>query len=368
MGGAERLMTHLLRHLSQEDFEPRVCVLQQKDGNPVAQDLQRLGVSVDYLPVHHIRDLSAIPRLVRYLKGAGADLVHTQLEFANVLGTLAARLAGIPSVCTIHVLPASDATGKRGFHHKLESFVLSHFSSRVIAVSEQARQLHIAAAGADPGQVITVYNGIDLSGFLNLDRSEARQEARQELGIPQEARVLVTVAVLRPEKGIQFMLRALPQILENDPNAYYMIVGDGSHRQQLLAETEQDSLRGRVIFTGMRGDIARLMAASDIFVLPTLTEALPTVLMEAMAAHLPIVVSAVGGVPEMVQEGRNGLLVPPADVPALVSACSSLLADQSTRLGMGDAGWEVVNRLFSIQGQVDRLREIYLDEIARHGK
>jgi glycosyltransferase involved in cell wall biosynthesis len=90
--------------------------------------------------------------------------------------------------------------------------------------------------------------------------------------------------------------------------------------------------------------------------------------MEAMVAHLPIVASAVGGVPEMVQEGRNGLLVPPADVPALVSACSSLLADQSTRLIMGDAGWEVVNRLFSIQGQVDHLREIYLDEIARHAK
>jgi glycosyltransferase involved in cell wall biosynthesis len=118
----------------------------------------------------------------------------------------------------------------------------------------------------------------------------------------------------------------------------------------------------------MRSDIARLLAASDIFVLPTLTEALPTVLMEAMGAHLPIVATPVGGIPEMVEEGRNGLLVPPGDIESLASACSTLLADQAARLEMGDAGWEIANRKFSIQGQVENLKHIYLDEIARHAK
>ena len=144
---------------------------------------------------------------------------------------------------------------------------------------------------------------------MSLDRQLERAKVRAELGIPSDANLLTSVAVLRPQKGIQYMIRALSAILASIPNTYYLVVGDGSHRNFLMEEVNTSNLGNRVIFTGMRKDVARLLSASDVFVLPTLTEALPTVLAEAMAARLPIVASRVGGIPEMITTGQNGCLV-----------------------------------------------------------
>ncbi|MEW6401729.1 MAG: glycosyltransferase, partial [Chloroflexota bacterium] len=102
MGGAERLMVPILKHLSRADFEPRVCVFKVKDGNPMTESIRALGVPVDCLHIERLRDVSAVPRLVRYLKEHQIDLIHTQLEFSNTLGNLASKLAGLPSVCTVH--------------------------------------------------------------------------------------------------------------------------------------------------------------------------------------------------------------------------------------------------------------------------
>ncbi|MGE5248940.1 MAG: glycosyltransferase [Bacteroidota bacterium] len=368
MGGAERLMIHILRYLDRQVFEARVCVLQQKDGNPVGEDIRSLGVQVDSLPVRRLRDLTAIPRIAGYLRRVRADLVHTQLEFANVLGTLAARLVRVPSVSTIHVLPSVEARLKGNLHHRLEAFVLRNFCDRVIAVSEGARQLHIAATRSRPAQVITIYNGIDLANFTTLDRASARSSIRQELNIPETASVLTTVAVLRPEKGIQYMLEALPGILEVHPDAWYLIAGDGSHRAELMNQAEALSPAGHVVFAGMRRDVPRILAASDIFVLPTLTEALPTVLAEAMASHLPIIASPVGGVPEMVADGVNGRLVASRDVAGLADACTAMLSDRRSSEEMGERGWQIVSEKFSIPLQVERLKQLYLELIDGHGR
>jgi glycosyltransferase involved in cell wall biosynthesis len=179
---------------------------------------------------------------------------------------------------------------------------------------------------------------------------------------------LVTVAVLRPAKGIQFMLRALPAILAAHPNTYYLIVGSGSHQSALLDEASKAGVKERVIFAGMRRDVPRLLAASDVFVLPTLTEALPTVLAEAMAARLPIVASRVGGIPEMIADGQNGILVAPENVGGLAKACLHLLENPEKRLDMGEEGWKTVNRKFSILRQVEQLKDLYWEQIRKYGK
>jgi glycosyltransferase involved in cell wall biosynthesis len=175
--------------------------------------------------------------------------------------------------------------------------------------------------------------------------------------------VLITVAVLRPQKGIQFMIRAFAAVLASHEDVYYLVVGDGSHRAALLEEVQKLGLNERVIFAGMRQDVARLLAASDVFVLPTLTEALPTVLAEAMAAKLPIIASRVGGVPEMVTDERNGCLVEPEDLNGLVSACSQLLGSSEMRVAMGAAGWQTVHQKFNIERQVDQLEELYFAQL-----
>ncbi|HEX2993601.1 MAG TPA: glycosyltransferase, partial [Anaerolineales bacterium] len=236
MGGAERLMVPTLKHLNRDRFEAYVCALQSRDGNPIAEELSALGIPVKCLNIKHLRDWDALPRLTGYLKQVSADLVHTQLEFANILGNISAKYLRLPSVCTIHVMPSLDVKTKSKLHQRVEWFALRHFCDRVISVSEEARQHHLAISGASSSQVITLYNGIDLSGFLNMDRERERAAVHAELGIPPGASVLTTVAVLRPQKGIQFMIRALPALLASHPNAYYLVVGDGSHRDALLEE------------------------------------------------------------------------------------------------------------------------------------
>lgn len=368
IGGAERLMVPILKHLSRVHFAPYVCAMQSKDGNPMAEELRALGVLVECLNIKHLRDFDAIPRLTKYLKSIGADLVHTQLEAANILGNISAKLLRLPSVCTIHVMPSLDVKTKTKLHQKVEWFALRHFCDRVISVSEEARQYHITMSGAPAGQVTTIYNGIDLSVFSNMNYAQERSNVRAELGIPSEADILVTVAVLRPPKGIQFLIRALPAIVDSHPSAYYLIVGSGPHREALVEEAGKLGVNERVIFAGMRKDVKRMLAASDIFVLPTLTEALPTVLAEAMAARLPLIASHVGGVPEMITEGQNGLLVTPEDIQGLSNACIRLLKNRNERLAMGAEGWRIVQQRFSVERQVEQLRDLYLERLRAYGK
>ncbi len=368
MGGAERLMVPILKHLSRTDFDAYVCALQSKDGNPMADEIRALGIPVDCLDIKHLRDWNGLPRLIKYLKENDVDLVHTQLEFANILGNISARFLLLPSVCTIHVMPSLDVKAKSKLHQRLEWFVLKYFCDRVISVSEEARQYHLQISGASQSRVSTIYNGIDLSGFLTLDRQLERADVRAELGIPSDANLLTTVAVLRPQKGIQYMIRAMSAVLPAIPNAYYLVVGDGSHRNLLIEEANKSNLANRVIFTGMRKDVARLLSASDVFVLPTLTEALPTVLAEAMAAKLPIVASRVGGIPEMITAGQNGCLVEPEDVDGLAHACIDLLANREKRATMSAEGWKTVNQKFNIEKQVDQLEALYFDQLHAHGK
>ena len=143
MGGAERLLPTYLQHLDTSRFEARVCALDVRDGNPMANDIRRLGIPTDLTPVRNLRDLSAIPRLVRYLRQQQTDLLHTQLEFSDTLGTIAARLLGIPTVSTLHTLEEPRKGSRTYWRLKLRWWSLRHFSDRVIAVSEGTRQHYL---------------------------------------------------------------------------------------------------------------------------------------------------------------------------------------------------------------------------------
>jgi glycosyltransferase involved in cell wall biosynthesis len=196
---------------------------------------------------------------------------------------------------------------------------------------------------------------------------EIKDRTRLELGLPTGAPVLITVAYLREPKGIQYMLEALPDVLNVYPECRYLIVGDGDFRPVLEAQTRDLRLEHNVIFTGRRSDIPDVLAVSDIFVLPTLTEALPTVLAEAMAARKPVIASKVGGVPEIVDDGVNGLLLPPADARKLAKAIISLLGDPERAAAMGKAGFDIAAARFDLDRQCRQLEACY-SELAAAGK
>jgi glycosyltransferase involved in cell wall biosynthesis len=319
------------------------------------------------LPINRLRDLTAIPRVVRYLSQHRADLVHTQLEFSNTLGNLAAKLLGLPSVSTIHTHQAPLKGTKEFRRLRLMWWSMRKFCDRVIAVAEETRGNYLAVSRDAPHKVITIYNGIDLSSFRPVDATE-RARQRERLGIPEQAPLIITVAMLRQKKGIQYMIDAFPTILESIPGAHYLIVGDGDYRPALHELAVRRGLSERITLAGLRYDIPDLLGTSDLFVLPSLDEALPTVLAEAMAARRPVIASAIGGIPEMVADGVNGLLLPPGEPTQLAQACIRLLNNPDLAAKMGAAGWEIANQRFNIRTQAQQTGDLYWELLETAGR
>lgn len=361
MGGAERLMTPILSSLDPNNFSARVAVFQNRNGNPIANELRELGIPVDLISIPYLRDFTALPRIINYLRTTNANLVHAQLEFANILGGVAAKRLHIPCVSTLHTIPSQEGSLKSKLHQGLEYFCLRHFFDMIISVSNETRVSHLKAGRIPEKKMRTIYNGIDLAHFGESLQVE-REAVLGDLGIPASAVVLTTVAVLREPKGIQFMIRAMPEILAVHPNAYYLVIGSGDFEGELRKEAAQSSME-RIVFTGMRKDIPQLLSVSNIFVLPTLTEALPTVLAEAMALRLPILASRVGGVPEMIEDGINGRLVPPADTRQLASVCNDMLTNLKATADMGEAGRKIVKERFDVRVQASQLQDLYRELI-----
>jgi glycosyltransferase involved in cell wall biosynthesis len=177
------------------------------------------------------------------------------------------------------------------------------------------------------------------------------------------------VARLEAEKGHRYLIEAMPAILETSPDAWLAIVGEGSESDALRAQTASLGRRvaRRIVFSGRREDIASLTADLTVAVLPSLREAQGISLLEAMARRIPVVASAVGGIPEVVTDGVDGLLVSPADPAALATAITRLLVDARLRTRMGEAGYRTVAERFSIDAQVRRIEAVYDEELARAG-
>lgn len=356
-GGAERLMIPILSNIDKQCFNIRVCVLQNKDGNPVANELREIGITVDMLPVRYLRELNAIPRIIKYLREAKTDLLHAQLEFATVLGGMASKRLGIPSAVTLHTIPENEEGLKSNIHLMLENFILRNFIDCVISVSKETQRFYLHTAKLSDEKSCVIYNGIDVNKYSTV--LPARSKILTEFDIPPTAHVLTTVAVLREPKGIQYMIRAMPTLINADPQIYYLIVGGGEYFESLQNEAKKLRVEENIRFAGVRKDIPSILSASDLFVLPTLTEALPTVLTEAMAAGLPILASRVGGVPEMIQDGINGKLIEPANPEILAAVCLEMLKDSQSLRQMGVAGKKIAEEKFNIKTQVEQLQDLY---------
>jgi glycosyltransferase involved in cell wall biosynthesis len=232
--------------------------------------------------------------------------------------------------------------------------VLSRWSRAVVAVSEALRQAWLADGRLDPRLLRVVHNGVDVAAFE--PRPQDRAAARRRLGWAEDEAGIVTVAVLRPGKGIDVLLAALAR---RDVRARLLVVGDGPLRGELAAAAGGLGLSHRVHFVGHRDDVPLWLAAGDVFAHPSLEDAFPTVLLEAMAAGLAVVASRVGGVPEIVADGVTGLLVRAGDAEDLARALAEVLARPEERRAMGEAGRTRARERFSTAAWVARLEAVY---------
>lgn len=363
-GGAEMLLSDLAAGARSGGVELSVGYLIEVDGSPAAQPLRELGVVPELVPVRRLLEPGAVARLRRHLARVAPDVVHTHLGLADVVGTLAARSLSLPAVSTIHLV-ASQPTGRASAHsargrgrQRLAALTRRHAGARVITVSDAARAAYLATGWDRPGHVVTVHNGIARSA----DPADGVR-LRAELGIAPEEIVLSTVTVLRPGKGHELAIEAVRELLPRFPQLRLLILGDGPSREEIarLARPLGDA----AILTGHRSDVMAVLAATDVLLHPTRMDAFPTALLEAAAASVPVIASAVGGIPEIVVDRQTGLLLgAPATAGELARHLELLLGDADLRAALGARARERFEREFTAERWVARLRRVYDDVLA----
>jgi glycosyltransferase involved in cell wall biosynthesis len=292
----------------------------------------------------------ALARLTRLLVQKRVTILQTHGARANFYGRIAGRLAGVPVIIsTVH--NSLKDYEVRSLRRWLYAFLLRltlPLVHRIICVSEANRRDLIDECPAVEGKAHIVYNGVDLSAF------HAQPDGRkvwQELGITQGP-VLVTIGRLVEQKGHCYLLQALPDLLDTWPQLCCVFMGEGELHEALQRVAMDLGVERACRFVGVREDIADILAAADVFVLPSLSEGFPFVLLEALAMGRPVVASRVNGVPELIEEHKTGWLVPPRDPQALAAAIREVLNDPATASKMGAEGRAAVRKRFTANHMV----------------
>lgn len=316
------------------------------------------GIGGDYRCLearHKAQYPAAAIRLARWLRSRRVDVVQTHLIDGGMVGIAAARLARTPLVIlTRHHTQEIEMVGTR-LHGWIDR-VLTRQADRVVVLSHAAKTHMVSREGAPADKIEVIYQGFD---FGSLGATDAdRQRVRAELGL-DGAFVIGCVARFFKTKGHVHLLAAARQLARGIPNLRVLLLGGGD-RRSVEAMVRDEGLGDRVIFAGYRGDVPACMRAMDVVVHPSLTEAFCQTVIEALAAESPLVVTDVAAAPEVVSDGVNGLLVPPADPAALAAAVQRLHDDPAAAHRMADAGRRSVVDRFTVDrmvsAQVDHYR------------
>jgi L-malate glycosyltransferase len=289
---------------------------------------------------------------VRFLQQKQIHLVHAFDFYTNLFAAPLARLARVPVVITSRRDLGIMWSGLRG--RALRK--VFHWSDCVVANSTAAAQTLITNEKVDPSRVRIVRNGVDLTRF----RRNGHQ-TKLRLGFERRTGTLLVgvIANLRPEKDHTTLFDAIPRVVAQAPNTRFLIIGEGPREADLRVYVRDKGISSYVNFLGHREDIPDLLAEIDIVVLPTSSESLPNVLLEAMSSARPVIASAVGGCLEVIQDGKTGLLVPPADAEALTRAILALLQKPDVRDRISRAARHSVEEDFEINAAARKLEAVY---------
>ena len=352
-GGAEFLVAEFAGVASRVGIELSVAALKPlSPPAPAADRLRARGVLPQAVPVTSMIDPRSVRRVRAHLQRLRPDLVHTHLGTSDFLGGLAARSLGIPAVATIHADWWAAGTADRA-REWLIARARRHCADVVVAVSESARSAYLAAASDDPAHLVVVHNGI-----ADRARRGAGAAVRRELGLRDEDHVLTSLSSLRPEKNFEASIDALELVRRRYPTARLVIAGEGPHEPAVRRHAAR--LGDAVVLTGHREDVMALLDATDVLLHPSLYDAFPTAVLEAMAASVPVVATAVGGIVELVEPDVTGILVaaPPTAVD-LCGALGRLLEDEALRRRLGAAGRLRYARDLTADAWAARVRTVY---------
>ena len=346
VGGAEKALYELATRLSRAAYEPEVACLSGR--GPLGADLRERGIPVHFLDARGAWDVRALWRLRRLVKRA--EIVHSFLYHANMAARLAAVGTGVAAV----VCSARVAERSRPGRRRLECLTQRLVDAEV-CVSAGVRDF-MAQGGFPKHKLAVIPNGVDAARFAGRD---AAFKAR--LNLRPDAPLVATIGRLHEQKGMEHFVRAAASVHHSRPDCHFIIVGAGPLEAALRAAAKRLHLEGALTFLGQCDDIPALLKATDVFVLASLWEGMPNVVLEAMAAGVPVVATRVEGTVDLIEQGETGLLVMPRDVPGLASAIQRLLDEPALAQRLGHAAQERVRVQFPLEAMVRRHEELYAE-------
>ena len=362
LGGGERVAMQVAIRLDPRRFESTVCAsrLQEDaltDAQRVAHEqLRSAGIRTVALGRSGRRDFAAWRPLLRLLRRERIDVLHAHMFGSNLWGTLIGRCALVPVIVAHEHGWAIETTSR--FRRFVDREVIARWSDAFVTVSEETRRRMIDRGGIDARSIVLVRNGIP-------SPQGPADDLRSELGIARDAPVIGTVAVLRREKALDMLLRGAALLRSRFPDLRILLAGEGPERPGLERLRDSLGLGDAVVFLGFRADVPAVLATTDVAVFSSASEGSPLAVMEAMQAAVPIVATRVGGVPDLIEDGVQGILVPPGDPSALAAAIARALEDREAGAAMGMRARERARRDFDIEGTVRQVEQLYEDLYAR---
>jgi glycosyltransferase involved in cell wall biosynthesis len=359
IGGTERQVVNLARDLDRTRFDLQVACFRTR--GEFFREIASRGIPLTAYPIQSLFGPAALlqqMRLARDLRRKRIQILRSYGLYPNLFALPAAWLAGVP-VRIASIRDTGDHLTPRKRRAQRWACRLAH---RVV-VNADAVKRRLLDEGYDGRRIVVIPNGIDLDSFPGAPAGRIRRELGISPGVP----LVGVVGRLNPLKGLEYFLAAMSRVAIRFPRARFLVVGDGgaigpAFRRSLEREAALLGLEGPLQFTGFRSDVPELLGELTVSVQPSLSEGLSNVILESFAAGVPVVATAVGGNPEMVEDGLNGLLVPPRDAAALADAVCRLLGDPDRARGMGAEGRRRVAERFSLASMVHRTAALY-DEL-----
>lgn len=373
VGGGEYSIYFLIKNLRKDIFEPFIFYSYE---NEIIKKLREDGIKLIKIPLDEkitsvYRDeirlnpftlfsyachlFSGIYQVKELLKANRIDLLHPHDNLSKIIGGLAAKISRIKVVVHCRDLLKENLIEKILIRYQLL------IMDRIIAVSECNRSLFKIGRRV-PKKVMTIYNGIDLKMF----DSVKGDFQKKNLGIEDERFVIGIIGVFDKCKGHIYLFQAIEQLVSQGiKDIMCLVVGDGRERDELKGFVDNKRLQDYFKFLGYRKDIPKLLTMIDVVIMPSIQESFPRVPLEAMAMKIPVIATTVGGLPESIEDGKTGILVPPEDVGSLEKAIKYLIENQVVRENMGEEGKKRVEKKFSLENNVSRTEELYLDVLRK---
>ena len=354
-GGGERVFLQLASGL-RERYQIFVATNTQGKfaQELIDQDIQTFPVDmtrqVTFKPILQIRDI---------IRQNQIDLVHSQGARADFFARMAAKLAGAHCIiCTVAMPVEGFEVGPvRKSIYRFIDKLTEPCVDRFLVVSESLKGNLIDGRGISDERVARIYNGIELDQF-RLDFKNS--SLKEQLDINPDAILIGAIGRLVWQKGFEYFIRAIPEVLKVNPNTTFLRVGDGPLRPQLESEARKLSLHDSLIFTGFRSDILELLSTIDILVIPSVLEGFPMITLEGMATAKPIIATQIQGISEQISDGDEGILVPPKNHTALADAMIRLIPNRELAFRLGSAARRKVENYFSVEKMVGETEKVYL--------